>query len=56
MSKKQLEAFFEKAEVDQALKSQIDECGTNNSCVAAIGRKYGHKFSPANVSHWKRVH
>jgi len=56
MSKKQLESFFAKAQSDNNLKDQIDDCGTNNSCIAAIGKKYGHTFSPANVSHWKRDH
>tara|TARA_Y100001968_G_scaffold330158_1_gene381227 strand:+ start:602 stop:790 length:189 start_codon:yes stop_codon:yes gene_type:complete len=54
MSKKQLESFFAKANSNKNMQSQILECGTNNSCVVAVGKKYGHKFSPATVSHWKR--
>ncbi len=56
MSKKQLVHFFEKAVNDKGLQSQIDACGPNNSCIVAVGRKYGHKFSPATLSHWQRDH
>jgi len=56
VSKKQLEDFFAKAQSDTRLKAQINECGENNSCVVAVGVKYGHKFSPATVSHWQRDH
>ncbi len=56
MSKKQLETFFAKAQSDKSLQRQIVECGLNNSCVVAVGKKYGHKFSPATVSHWHREH
>ena len=56
MSKKQLERFFGRAKSDKNLKGQILDCGTNNSCVVAVGKKYGHKFSPATVSHWQRDH
>ena len=56
MSKKQLETFFAKAQKDKELQSQIVDCGLNNSCVVAVGKKYGHAFSPATVSHWQRDH
>lgn len=56
MSKQQLENFFAKAQSDKKLKNQIVDCGSNNSCVVAVGKKYGHKFSPATVSHWQRDH
>ena len=56
MSKKQLTNFFVKAQSDSTMLSQIVECGANDSCVAAVGKKYGHTFSPATVSHWKRDH
>lgn len=56
MSKKQLEDFFSRALLDKKLKSQLDECGSSNTCIAAVGKKYGHKFSPATVSHWQRDH
>ena len=54
MSKKQLEDFLTKADANKNLQHQIQECGSNNSCIAAVGKKYGHKFSPATVSHWQR--
>ncbi|WP_320674952.1 Nif11-like leader peptide family natural product precursor [Prochlorococcus sp. MIT 1341] len=56
MSKKQLENLFTKAESDKGLQRQIADCGVNNSCIVALGRKHGHKFSPATVSHWQREH
>ena len=56
MSKKQLESFFMRAHDDKKLENQILDCGTNNSCVVAVGKRYGHKFSPATLSHWKRDH
>ena len=56
MSNKQLKRFFEKAKENKLLQKQIDACGANNSCVVAVGKKYGHKFSPATVSHWHREH
>ncbi len=56
MSKKQLETFFAKASSDKNLQKQIVDCGPNNSCVVAVGKKYGHNFSPATVSHWQRDH
>ena len=56
MSKKQFETFYARAEGDKILMSQIASCGENNSCIAAVGKKYGHKFSPATVSHWQRDH
>ena len=56
MSMKQLETFFAKAQSDQQIQTQIEACGLNNSCVVAVGKKYGHKFSPATVSHWQRDH
>ena len=56
MSKKQLEAFFARAESDDKLQHQIEDCGSNNSCIAAVGKRYGHRFSPATVSHWQRDH
>ena len=56
MSKKQLESFFAKAESNKRLHTQILDCGANNSCVVAVGKKYGHKFSQATVSHWQRDH
>ena len=56
MSQKQLEHFLEKAESDKKLRVQIDACGVNNSCIVAVGQKYGHKFSPATLSHWQRDH
>ena len=56
MSNKQLENFIVKAELDKKMRRQISDCGSDNSCVADLGKQYGHKFSPANVGHWQRDH
>ena len=56
MSKQQLETFVTKASLDVQLKNQVLDCGLNNSCIVAVGKKYGHNFSPATVSHWQRDH
>ena len=56
MSKKQLETLVNKAQNDKNLQTEILSCGENNSCVSAVGKKYGYKFSPATVSHWQRDH
>ena len=56
MSKKQLEAFLAEAQLNKKLKYQIEDCGSDNRCIAAVGKKHGHKFSPATVSHWQREH
>ena len=56
MSNKQLENFILKAQSDKKIQRQVINCGADNSCVAEIGQRYGHKFSPATVSHWQRDH
>ena len=56
MSQKQLETFFELAKADQTIQNQINECGSNKTCIVSIGKKYGHSFSPARVSRWQRDH
>ena len=56
MSVKQLETFFAKAKADKQMRTQIENCGSNNSCIVELGHRYGHKFSPATLSHWHRDH
>ena len=56
MSNKQLESFITKAQNDKKIQRQVIDCGSDNICVAEVGQKYGHKFSPANVGHWQRDH
>ena len=56
MSNKQLENFINKAQNDKKIQRQVIDCGSDNTCVADVGRQYGHKFSPANVGHWQRDH
>ncbi len=56
MSKKQLESFVARAQVDKKIQTQVIDCGLNNICVVAVGKKYGHSFSPATVSHYQRDH
>ena len=54
MSNKQLENFITRAQNDKKIQRQVIECGTDNICIAQVGHKCGHKFSPANVGHWQR--
>ncbi len=56
MSNKQLERFITKATTDKRIKAQVLECGLDKTCIAEVGHRYGHKFSPANVGHWQRDH
>ncbi len=56
MSRKQLEAFFFKAKTNKKIKTQIEQCGSNNSCIVDLGRIHGHKFSSARVGRWHRDH
>jgi len=56
MSNKQLENFISKAQNDKKIQRQVSACGSDKTCVAEVGREYGHKFSPANVGHWQRDH
>ena len=56
MSKQQLEQFLDKAAGSVSLKQQIDQCGTDNACLVALGRENGHTFSAATVSRWQRDH
>ncbi len=56
MSQKQLENFLAKAKADKKIHRQLTDCGANKICVAEIGQKHGHKFSPANVGRWQRDH
>ncbi len=56
MSNKQLETFIAKAQSDGKVQRQLSDCGSDNICVSELGKKYGHKFAPANVGHWQRDH
>ena len=56
MSKHQLEQFLGKAAGNGPLQQQIDQCGSDVSCVVALGREHGHQFSAATVSRWQRDH
>ena len=49
MSDKQLGSFIAKAQSDSDVQRQLIDCGSDNICVSELGKKYGHKFSPANV-------
>ena len=56
MSNKQLESFVSLAKTDKKIQKQVDDCGSNNVCVAQVGLRYGLKFSAANVGRWQRDH
>ena len=56
MSNKQLEDFISKVQNDKKIERQVLDCGSDKSCVSEVGRRHGHKCSPANVGHWQRDH
>ena len=56
MSNKQLENFVSLAKSDKKIQKQLNDCGSNNVCVAQVGLRYGLKFSAANVGRWQRDH
>lgn len=54
MSKHQLELFLHKADANSSIQREIDACGSNASCVVAVGLKHGHPFSAATLTRWQR--
>ncbi len=56
MSRHQLELFMHKAKGNATMQRELDKCGENNSCVVAVARKHGHKFSPATLTRWQHDH
>ena len=56
MSMKQLETFLAKAHSNDSIRSEVEACGKGNTCVAKVGQRHGHKFSPANLTRWQREH
>ncbi|MEB3158159.1 MAG: Nif11 family protein [Synechococcus sp.] len=56
MSMKQLETFMAKAQSNDSIRSEVQACGKDNTCVAKVGQRHGHKFSPANLTRWQREH
>lgn len=56
MSMKQLETFLAKAQSNDTIRREVESCGTDNTCVAKVALRHGHKFSPANLTRWQREH
>ena len=56
MSMKQLVSFMSRVQSNDYLRSEIQHCGNDNSCVLKVAAKHGHKFSPASLSRWQRDH
>ena len=56
MSMKQLVTFMAKAQSNDSIRSEVAACGKDNTCVAKVGQRHGHKFSPANLTRWQREH
>jgi predicted ribosomally synthesized peptide with nif11-like leader len=54
MSMKQLVSFMSRVQSNDSLRSEIQHCGDDNSCVLNVAAKHGHKFSPASLSRWQR--
>ena len=56
MSMKQLVSFMSRVQSNDSLRSEIQHCGDDNSCVLKVAAKHGQKFSPASLSRWQRDH
>ena len=56
MSMKQLQTFMAKAQSNDSIPREVQACGKDNTCVAKVAQRHGHKFSPANLTRWQREH
>jgi hypothetical protein len=56
MSMKQLVSFMSRAQSNDSIRSEIQHCGDDNTCVLKVAAKHGHKFSSASLSRWQRDH
>ena len=56
MSMKQLETFMSRVQSNDNIRSEVQRCGEDNSCVVKVAARHGHKFSPANLSRWQKDH
>ena len=56
MSMKQLETFLARANGNDNIRREVEQCAGDTACVAKVGMRHGHKFSAANFSRWQREH
>lgn len=56
MSMKQLETFMARANGNDNIRLEVEQCAGDTACVAKVGLRHGHKFSAANFSRWQREH
>ncbi|QNI73885.1 Nif11 family protein [Synechococcus sp. NOUM97013] len=56
MSMKQLESFLARANGNDNIRREVEQCGGDTACVAKVGLRHGHKFSAANYTRWQREH
>ena len=56
MSMKQLESFLARANGNDDIRREVEQCGGDTACVAKVGLRHGHKFSAANYTRWQREH
>ena len=56
MSMKQLETFLARANGNDNIRREVEQCAGDTTCVAKVGMRHGHKFSAANFSRWQREH
>jgi hypothetical protein len=53
---KQLETFLARANSNDNIRREVEQCAGDTTCVAKVGMRHGHKFSAANFSRWQREH
>lgn len=56
MSMKQLETFLTRANGNDNIRHEVEQCAGDTTCVAKVGLRHGHKFTAANFSRWQREH
>ena len=56
MSMKQLETFMSRVQSNDNIRTEVQRCGEDHSCVVKVAARHGHKFSPANLSRWQKDH
>ena len=45
MSMKQLETFMARANGNDNIRREVEQCAGDTACVAKVGMRHGHKFS-----------
>ena len=50
------ESFLARANGNDNIRREVEQCGGDTACVAKVGLRHGHKFSAANYTRWQREH